>query len=193
MITSTASAAAAAAAAKVVAATVTAAAAFVAAVVRVVLGAPAASAWKLPSHPQVSSTHSRVTASADGFLDADCEGDDCDDADEAVNPDAEEVPYDGIDNDCDGEDTVDADGDGFADSSVDGGTDCDDSADAVFPGAEEICDDEIDNDCDDLTDADDDECGACADCESSISASPRGTGLLGLVIALAFGIRRRRS
>ena len=130
---------------------------------------------------------------ADGFLDADCEGDDCDDADEAVNPDADEVPYDGIDNDCDGEDTVDADGDGFADSSVDGGTDCDDSADAVFPGAEEICDDEIDNDCDDLTDADDDECGACADCESSISASPRGTGLLGLVIALAFGIRRRRS
>mgnify|MGYP000408634795 CR=1 FL=1 len=28
--------------------------------------------------------------------------DDCDDTDADVNPDGEEVPYDGVDNDCDG-------------------------------------------------------------------------------------------
>ncbi len=134
-----------------------------------------------------------IDVDEDGFLDADCDGDDCDDANADTNPGADEVPYDGIDNDCDGEDTVDADGDGFADTSVDGGIDCDDGDDAVFPGTEEICDDEIDNDCDETTDADDEECGACADCATSVGASPQGTGLLGLLMALAIGFRRRRS
>jgi hypothetical protein len=98
---------------------------------------------------------------------------DCDDADAAVNPDAEEVCNE-IDDDCDGsidEDDAadagtwyaDADGDGYgdADSStaaceqpsgyVADSTDCDDDEAAANPGTAEVCD-EIDNDCDGDTD-----------------------------------------
>ena len=50
---------------------------------------------------------------------------DCDDNNPNINPDAEEIWYDGVDQNCDGADDYDQDGDG--DRSVDfGGTDCDD-------------------------------------------------------------------
>ncbi|WP_274474905.1 choice-of-anchor tandem repeat GloVer-containing protein [Mangrovimonas aestuarii] len=100
---------------------------------------------------------------------------DCNDGDNAINPDAQEI-CDGIDNDCDGlvddaDDSIigqlvwylDADGDGYGDSSdsvlscgqptgyVDNALDCDDSNNAINPSAQEICDG-IDNDCDGLVD-----------------------------------------
>lgn len=97
---------------------------------------------------------------------------DCDDSDDAINPDALDVA-DGIDNDCSGvadDDPTywttfyaDVDGDGYGDPldtlsapvqpagyvSFDG--DCDDTDVAVNPGATEIVDG-IDNDCDGVID-----------------------------------------
>ena len=103
------------------------------------------------------------------------DGSDCDDGDDAANPDASEI-CDGSDNDCDGatdeddaEDAAtwyaDADADGYGDASssatacsqpsghVDNANDCDDGDAAINPGASEVCDG-VDNDCDGSADAD---------------------------------------
>lgn len=81
----------------------------------------------------------------DGYCE---EVDDCDDADASINPGAEEICEDGIDNDCDGFDDVcvictDVDNDGYCAEE----DDCNDFDAAVNPGATEICGDGIDNDC----------------------------------------------
>ena len=61
---------------------------------------------------------------------------DCDDINAAVNPDATETFYDGIDSDCDEGSDFDSDGDGY-DAIAYGGDDCDDEDDAFYPGAYE--------------------------------------------------------
>jgi hypothetical protein len=88
---------------------------------------------------------------------------DCDDSDFDSNPDASELPGDGIDNDCDGvvDDQIpDTDGDGWADD-----LDCDPNDPNTHPSAAERPD-AIDNDCDGSTDegtlaGDDDNDGYC--------------------------------
>ncbi len=100
---------------------------------------------------------------------------DCNDANNSINPDADEE-CDSVDNDCDGDtdedDAIDADTwyrdadtDGYGDTSVTavscsspsgyvGNDDCDDSDSSISPAATEVCD-EIDNDCDGDIDDDD--------------------------------------
>lgn len=101
---------------------------------------------------------------------------DCNDINAAVNPLAQEVCDDGIDNNCNGVDNespasnpseyfLDADGDGFGVSDVsmfacspDPGYvpfsgDCDDSLPSIHPAQPDICD-SIDNDCDGKLDED---------------------------------------
>ncbi len=101
---------------------------------------------------------------------------DCDDAEPAVNPGADER-CNGVDDDCDGTtdepDAVDAatwfpdaDGDGYGDldapveaceppdGHVESSGDCDDTEPLAWVGADEVCD-EVDNDCDGVTDGPD--------------------------------------
>jgi len=85
---------------------------------------------------------------------------DCNDNVKAINPGADEVCTDSIDNNCDGNidaqdpacgtvTCTDGDGDGF---SIEGGAcgtlvDCNDGDAAIYPGADDICNDGIDQDC----------------------------------------------
>jgi hypothetical protein len=92
---------------------------------------------------------------------------DCDDTDDAINPDATEIAGDGVDQDCDGTDLTssgkwyyDSDGDGYGDPNnsltspsqpvgyVSTNTDCDDSENSIHPGAAEIDGDGVDQNCD---------------------------------------------
>jgi hypothetical protein len=116
-----------------------------------------------------------------GYADEDGDGwaacQECLDTNAAVNPDAAEVPYDGLDNDCDAatpDDDLDGDGHPAAE-------DCDDEDAAVHPDATEVPYDGIDNDCDDATvddDLDGDGHGYLEDCdEGDASIHPGATEL----------------
>ncbi len=94
-----------------------------------------------------TSSGTDTTSGYDADADADADGydatDDCDDADATVNPGADEIPYDGVDNDCDSttpDDDLDGDG-------VLSAADCDDDDPDVHPGADEACNG-TDDDCD---------------------------------------------
>ncbi|MCH4554071.1 MopE-related protein [Aestuariibaculum lutulentum] len=89
---------------------------------------------------------------------------DCDDSTADINPGADEIPDNGIDEDCDGDDLktwyLDADSDTFGDEFqtmlsnnqplgyVSNNLDCNDSNSNINPGTEDIPDNGIDEDCD---------------------------------------------
>jgi hypothetical protein len=106
----------------------------------------------------------------DGSWAWDGDGPDCDDANAAVYPYAEEI-CDGLDNDCNGVvDDRDVDLDSFRSSDC-GGQDCDDLNHSVNPAATELCDG-IDNNCDGqvdedcgIDDIDEDGFNALVDCD----------------------------
>jgi len=120
-------------------------------------------------------TDVRACEEPDGYTSADPGLEDCDDADAAHHPGADEY-CDGDDDDCDGltdePDAVDAstfyadtDADGYGDPDApsaacalpighsDNSDDCDDDASTTHPGADEVCD-AADNDCDGEADED---------------------------------------
>ncbi len=107
-------------------------------------------------------------ADGDGFGDPDTEqtactfpagaadnGDDCDDTDADVFPDAPDAWYDGVDSDCAGDDDFDQDGDGYGVE-----VDCDDTDASLAPdpGVAETWFNGVDDNCD-ITDQDGDQDG----------------------------------
>jgi hypothetical protein len=96
----------------------------------------------------------------DGYGDgADCKGYDCNDANDKVNPGAEEVCGNGIDDDCIEGDAAcpatceDKDGDSFGVGGACPVQDCDDANKDIFPGQVEICGNTVDENCDGEADA----------------------------------------
>jgi hypothetical protein len=99
---------------------------------------------------------------------------DCNDGNPDINPGADEICTDTLDNDCDGD------------------ADCEDSD--CFDVGDEVCDDMVDNDCDALVDCDDPE---CLNEETGLHCIPTvsewGVLCLGLLLTTAgsLGVRRR--
>ncbi len=123
--------------------------------------------------------HTIIDADGDGYDRLDADGDDCDDDDNAVNPGANELWYDGVDQNCDGESDYDQDHDDyetddFNEDPAAGGGDCQDSNIDYYPGAPDVPYDNRDTNCDGADDYDYDgdgsrseDYGAGLDCDDN--------------------------
>ena len=124
---------------------------------------------------------------ADGFESSEAGGTDCDDDDPLVNPGADEIWYDGLDQDCDGLNDYDQDADGYMAAAFNpdvysGGGDCQDVNRDIYPGAKDAWYDGVDSNCDGLNDYDFDQDGYTAaeysgtDCDDTIpTVNPGGS------------------
>ena len=100
-------------------------------------------------------------ADGDGYDNLESGGDDCNDSDPDVHPNALDEWYDGIDSDCAGNDDFDQDNDGYQtyvrnEDPSSGGGDCQDSNADIYPGAPDEWYDNIDSNCDGQDDFDQD-------------------------------------
>ena len=107
-------------------------------------------------------------ADGDGYKLIAAGGDDCDDDDVTVHPDAIDTWYDDIDSDCAGNSDYDQDGDGWESDHhepdmEDGGGDCIDIDVAFYPGAPDVPYDNRDTNCDGADDYDYDGDGSRSD------------------------------
>jgi len=100
--------------------------------------------WLSPAHAQDC-----PDGDGDGFTAQSCGGEDCNDDNVDIHPEATDIANDGIDQNCDGVDFTqqcDQDGDGH-DALVCGGDDCNDLDASVYAGADDPSGDGIDQDC----------------------------------------------
>lgn len=109
-----------------------------------------------------------VDGDGDGYNLIAAGGDDCDDTDVTVHPDALDTWYDDIDSDCAGNSDYDQDGDGWESDHhepdvEDGGGDCIDIDVNFYPGAADVPYDNRDTNCDGADDYDFDGDGSRSD------------------------------
>lgn len=104
---------------------------------RIFFGITQSDKWSSTSRDLFSNSLTWVLKGEDKDEDGFYTENDCNDLDSSINPDAEEIAYNGVDEDCSGEDLTDVDGDGF-DSFEVGGLDCNDNDVMYNPDSEDI-------------------------------------------------------
>ncbi|MEC7985553.1 MAG: putative metal-binding motif-containing protein [Myxococcota bacterium] len=100
----------------------------------------------------IEETEGEADVDGDGVR---AEDGDCDDSDPDINPNEDEIWYDGVDQNCDGRSDYDQDGDG-EDATEYGGSDCNDIDPTILSTAEDVWYDGIDQNCDGRSDYDQD-------------------------------------